>query len=283
MLETKEISDLRSVIASWKSEGLKVAFVPTMGALHQGHLSLIELAAAKSDRVVCSIFVNPTQFNDPEDFLKYPRTVQKDLALLGKVPCDLVFLPDSAEMYPEGTGTKAIDFGDLTHVLEAEHRAGHFEGVVAVVGRLFDAVDPDLAIFGEKDYQQLAIIREMSRREGRTLEIIGAPIVREDSGLAMSSRNERLSPEGRMRAAHIYRCLFACQQRRSELNPRELEELGQELLAKEPALLAEYFAVIDEDSWKTPESFESGKQYRLLCAVWCEGIRLIDNLALQHS
>lgn len=280
MLETKEISDLRSVIDAWKKDGLRVSFVPTMGALHQGHLSLIQNAAILSDRVVCSIFVNPTQFNDQNDFLKYPRTVEEDLKLLATTPCDMVFTPSSEVIYPSGASSIEVDYGNLTRILEAAHRPGHFDGVVGVVGRLFDLVQPDLAVFGEKDFQQLAIIREMCSRQKRDIEIIAAPIIREDSGLAMSSRNQRLTSLSRERAAAIFYVLRLCKILSVYYPPAEFLSIGKKMLMAEESLELEYLSVVDEGDWTEPKSLEVDRKYRILCAVWCDGVRLIDNIEL---
>jgi len=280
MLEIKEISDLRSQIASWKKEGKKVAFVPTMGALHEGHLSLIRRAAQLADEVVCSIFVNPTQFNDPEDFDKYPRTEHSDLDLLRNCNCSLAFLPERQNIYPEGEKKPKIDFGKLTSVLESSKRPGHFEGVVQIVGKLFDLVDPDIALFGEKDFQQLAVIRAFVAMEGRDIDIIGAPIQREASGLAMSSRNVRLSGGGLELAALIHHFMTVCASLKNNYNPKEIKEIGVRLFKSEAAFELEYLEIIEVDSWESPESFEQQVEYRLLCAVWLEGVRLIDNCSI---
>lgn len=280
MLETKEISDLRSVIDAWKKEGLRVSFVPTMGALHQGHLSLIQNAAILSDRVVCSIFVNPTQFNDQNDFLKYPRTVEEDLKLLATAPCDMVFTPSADVIYPAGASSIEVDYGKLTQVLEAAHRPGHFDGVVGVVGRLFDLVQPDIAVFGEKDFQQLAIIREMCVQQHRAIEVVAAPIIREDSGLAMSSRNQRLSEQSLKTASAIFYTLRLCKILSNYYPPKEVLSIGINQLKAEENFELEYFSIVDERDWAQPESLEIDRKYRILCAVWCDGVRLIDNIEL---
>lgn len=280
MLEIKEISDLRSQIASWKKEGKKVAFVPTMGALHDGHLSLIHKAKELADEVVCSIFVNPTQFNDPEDFKKYPRTEQRDLELLRNTNCSLAFLPEREQIYAEGEEKPGIDFGQLTRVLEASNRPGHFEGVVQIVGKLFDLVEPDIAIFGKKDFQQLAVIRCFVAMQGREIEIVGAPIEREQSGLAMSSRNVRLSDEGLESAALIHYFMGVCASLKNKYSPKEIIEIGKRLFKSEECFELEYLEIIENSSWASPESFDSEGEYRLLCAVWLEGVRLIDNCSV---
>ena len=203
----KHIVDLRTILDIKINEGVKIGFVPTMGALHEGHLSLVEKAGRETDFVVVSIFVNPTQFNDKGDLERYPRNLEKDVALLTPTPCKLVFAPEVEEIYPE-PDSRQFNFGTLEEVMEGKFRPGHFNGVAQVVSRLFDVVKPDKAFFGEKDFQQLAIISEMVRRMNIPVEIVPCAIVRESDGLAMSSRNMLLSPEQRKNAVHISATLF---------------------------------------------------------------------------
>ena len=191
------VTDLQQRLRADRAQGAKTGFVPTMGALHEGHLSLLRKAREENDKVVCSIFVNPTQFNDPKDLEKYPRMPEADLRLLDSVSCDYVFMPPAEEIYPEGYRLLDLDFGNLETVMEGEYRPGHFKGMATVVKRLFDITEPDHAYFGEKDFQQLAIIRRMVDMLQIPLTIIPHPIVREADGLAMSSRNARLTPEER--------------------------------------------------------------------------------------
>ncbi len=211
MLETlTELDGLRARVAAWKREGLRVALVPTMGNLHAGHFSLVELARRHADRVVASVFVNPTQFGPDEDFARYPRTPEADAEGLDAAGCDAVWMPSLDTMYPFGVdGTVQLRVPGVTGVLEGAHRPGHFDGVATVVARLFNQVQPDTAVFGRKDYQQLAVIRYLVRELAFPVGIVAAPILREADGLAMSSRNQYLGPDERPRAAGIHATLQA--------------------------------------------------------------------------
>ena len=221
MQVVKHINELRLVLNDKRKEGVSIGFVPTMGALHHGHLSLVEDAGRKTGFVVVSIFVNPTQFNDKSDLERYPRNLQKDIDLLTSSSCGLVFAPEAEEIYPE-PDTRQFDFGLLEQVMEGEFRPGHFNGVAQVVSRLFEIVEPDKAFFGQKDFQQLAIIQEMVRKLHLPVEIVSCPIIREADGLAMSSRNMLLSPEQRVNAALISATLFEAVSKASQMSIIEL-------------------------------------------------------------
>ena len=223
---TKE--ELTDFIGSYKKEGKTIGFVPTMGALHEGHLSLVTQCKKNSDVAVVSVFVNPTQFNDPEDLKRYPRTPEKDCVLLETAGCDIAFLPSVEEIYPE-KDTRKFDFGYLESIMEGAKRPGHFNGVGQVVSRLFDIVQPDRAFFGMKDFQQVAIIKNMVRQLNYTLEIIPCPIVREESGLALSSRNALLDKEHKENAPHIYATLKKARELASRMG---VDELKNGLLTK---------------------------------------------------
>lgn len=255
----------------------KIGFVPTMGALHQGHISLVKESLKNNDITVVSVFVNPTQFNDKGDFEKYPRTVEKDSELLGSVGVDIVFTPSDKEIYPE-PDTRQFDFGFLDKVMEGEHRPGHFNGVAQVVSRLFDIVKPNNAYFGEKDFQQLAIIRAMVKQMHLPVTIVGMPIVREESGLAMSSRNERLTNEQRKSAIEISRVLKSSV---SISQTKTVTETVKEVIDKTNKvdnLKVEYYDIVDGDTLQ-PISNWKDTQYAVGCiAVFCGEIRLIDNI-----
>ena len=208
MRVVKTISELKSLISGYKQENKTVGLVPTMGALHAGHKSLVDRARKENDIVVVSVFVNPTQFNNKQDLATYPRTEERDCALLEAAGCDVVFMPAVEEVYPE-PDNRQFDLGAVAGVMEGAHRPGHFNGVAQIVSKLFLIVEPTRAYFGEKDFQQLAIIREMVRKYPFNLEIVGCPIVRESDGLALSSRNARLSAEQRVQALQISKTLFA--------------------------------------------------------------------------
>lgn len=257
-------------------------FVPTMGALHEGHLSLVTKATDSCRMVAVSIFVNPTQFNDPQDLLRYPRTLDADLQMLSGVlrENDFVFVPSVEEIYPE-PDTRRFDFGDLERVMEGVHRPGHFNGVAQVVSRLFDIIRPSAAFFGQKDFQQLTIIRELARREYPRVEIIACPIVREHDGLAMSSRNRRLLTQHREKAGEIYRTLIAASAMISDYEIPEIREFVADRINMIPDFRLEYFEIVEESTLKPVNSvieMSPEKKYYGCIALWAGEIRLIDNI-----
>ena len=251
----------------------KIAFVPTMGALHQGHISLVKEAKSLADQVVLSIFVNPTQFESVEDLAKYPRTLNADIQLAEAAGVDLLWTPDVSEIYPDKY--KLIDAGELGRIYEGHSRAGHFDGVLTVVNRLFEIVKPDYAIFGEKDFQQLFLIKEFSKRAHPGIEIISGKTIREDSGLALSSRNVRLSPEEKNSALVISRALEigSKQQSYAEIKSSVLAELATEIDFK-----LDYFAIVNPKSLLEVDQSHRGP-VQLLVAGWVGSVRLIDNFA----
>jgi pantoate--beta-alanine ligase len=264
-----------------------IGFVPTMGALHEGHLSLVEQAKKTCDKVVVSIFVNPTQFDKKEDLEKYPNTLKKDLDLLKEQNCDFVFTPSIKEMYSSNIRSKHFDFNKLDTVMEGAHRKGHFDGVGTIVKYLFDIVKPHFAFFGEKDFQQLQIIKKMVEKEKMSVKIIGNPIYREPDGLAMSSRNTRLTEAYREAVPFIYKTLQKAKEYFGTKNAIKVSEWVENEFEKHPILKLEYFTIADEltllpiqksdlDLAKT----ESTKKYRAFIAVFAGDIRLIDNIAL---
>lgn len=277
MLVVKEISALKSHIAELKEKGKTVGFVPTMGALHSGHLSLVAEAGRQTDVVVVSIFVNPTQFNDPKDLEKYPRNLDRDLALLEPTACQLVFAPEADTIYPE-PDTRIFDFGQLETVMEGRFRPGHFNGVAQVVSKLFYLVEPDKAFFGLKDFQQLVIIKAMVKQLTLPVEIVPCPIVREADGLAMSSRNERLSPEQRKNAAHIYKTLTKAGNMAANLSVEEMKRQVVEQIDANPYLKTEYFEIVDDETLSPVKQWSDPVNKVACIAVFCGEVRLIDNL-----
>ena len=263
-----------------KSNKKIIGFVPTMGALHQGHLSLVKAAQKQCDIVIVSIFVNPTQFDRKEDLDNYPSTIEQDTRLLKQVGCDVVFIPNVKEMYAQNITAKDYDFDGLDKVMEGAHRQGHFDGVGTIVKKLFDIVQPDYAFFGEKDFQQLQIIKKLVEIHRLPLKIIGVPIYREDDGLAMSSRNVRLTPENRQAAPFIYQTLQGAQQLFKTQKPKEVINWVYEQFAQHPLLKLEYFSIADESNLLPLETKEKGHKYRGFIAVFAGNIRLIDNIAL---
>lgn len=267
----------------WKSRlhGETLGFVPTMGALHKGHLSLVQLSLDRGAKTLVSIYVNPTQFNNPEDLAKYPKTLEKDLEMLESIGCDAVFLPTAEMLYPEGLKSRAFSFGCLDLNMEGAGRPGHFEGMATVVTKFFELIQPDFAVFGEKDYQQLCIIRHVVAEENWPVEIIPGPIVREVDGLAMSSRNLRLSPNEREQAATIYAVLSkACKEVDGFTDVETLKNYCIETLNSEPSLAVEYIECCDALKLQPVEKLDPKFPMRLFAAVRCGNVRLIDNLPL---
>ena len=276
MLLIETISELNKKLKSFGNSAI-VGFVPTMGALHDGHLSLVEQAVAETDKVVVSIFVNPTQFNNSKDLERYPRTLDADLKLLEKTGCDIVFAPRVNEIYPEPDNRK-FDFGTLETEMEGKHRPGHFNGVAQVVSRLFEIVKPSKAYFGLKDFQQLAIIKNMVMQLNLPVEIVSCPIVREESGLAMSSRNELLSAEERKNAAVISEILFEAKELTGEKSVNELKNWIVETINKNKYLSVEYVDIVDDVQLQPIKNW-SEKAIKVCCvAVFCGKVRLIDNI-----
>lgn len=264
-----------------------IGFVPTMGALHKGHISLVEKALETCPLVVVSIFVNPTQFNDKNDLKNYPRRLEKDLELLAKVlrEKDLVFTPSVSEIYPQ-EDKRVFRFGNLDNVMEASHRPGHFNGVAQVVSRLFEIVNPDLAIFGIKDFQQVAVIKSLVKQTGSSVKIIGHPIIREKDGLAMSSRNQLLDPEVRKNSPVIYETLKAASSLIREKDIPEVKELVSHKINNTPEFNVEYFEIVDDTDLipvKNKDEMKQDKQYYGCIAVKAGKIRLIDNIKMDWS
>jgi len=277
-MEILEIKDTaRATVQSWKRKRYTIGLVPTMGALHEGHLELVRRSLIENDKTVCSIFVNPLQFNNKEDLDKYPDTFEQDLEFLREVGCDMVFAPKSEAFY-KGVEISKYDFGLLGTVMEAQHRPGHFEGVATVVKELFLTIAPHKAYFGDKDFQQLAVIKWLGRTEKFPIEIVGCETVRADSGLALSSRNLRLSEKGLFNAAEVYAALGFCKSNAMIFDPQTLVEHA---LAKlKQSCEVEYFEIVDEETFERVEDWRDTKCSRAFAVVHIEGVRLIDNLSL---
>lgn len=277
----KEKQSLKEQIQAYKQAGLSVGFVPTMGALHQGHISLIQKALSLCDKVVVSIFVNPTQFDNPDDLEKYPRNLEEDVARIKALSDEvIVFSPAADEIYGNNVVSEEFSFDGLEHQMEGRFRKGHFNGVGTIVKKLFEMVQPDKAFFGEKDYQQLQIIKKLVEKHHLEVEIIGCPIDREISGLARSSRNERLSPDQRQNASVIYQIL---KQVRNDFGTKSASDLTAwviERFRQEPTLELEYFEIANADTLRPVEEKKEGEKYRAFIAAYSGDIRLIDNIAL---
>ena len=257
----------------------KIGFAPTMGALHQGHLSLYKAAKKENDEVISSIFVNPTQFNNPDDFQKYPKTLEKDLELLEKAGVDAVYVPNVEEMYPDGLNSKKYDFDGLENEMEGKYRPGHFDGVGTIVEELFRQVQPHNAYFGEKDYQQLAIIKKMVEKTKLPVKIHGVPTLREEDGLAMSSRNVRLTETQRKEATIIYETLTKVKEWFKVISLEEIKQKVTDIFRNSNFEL-EYFVIADEKTLKETDYFYKDKNYRAFIVAYADTVRLIDNMHL---
>lgn len=271
------VQELRTELNAQRLAGKKIGFVPTMGALHEGHASLVKLAVAENDVVVVSDFVNPTQFNDQNDLLKYPRTLEADCELLEKVGAHYVFAPSVEEIYPE-PDTRQFSYAPLDTVMEGKFRPGHFNGVCQVVSKLFMMVEPHCAYFGEKDFQQLAIIREMVKQMNFPIRIVGCPIVRESDGLALSSRNARLSDAQRVQALNISKTLFASKEYAATHTVEETQAFVEQAIAASEGLELEYFEIVDGLTLQKIAGWDD-TDYAVGCiTVFCGEVRLIDNI-----
>jgi pantoate--beta-alanine ligase len=257
-----------------------IGFVPTMGALHLGHLSLIERAKVENEVVVVSLFINPTQFDKQEDLQKYPRTTEDDLKLLQSINCDIVFMPNVDEMYRGNIESEHFDFGGIEFEMEGKYRKGHFDGVGTIVKKLFEMIQPQNAYFGEKDFQQLQIVKKLVEITKLPIHIVGCKIYREADGLAMSSRNTRLSAEQRRAAPFIYQILQKTQEKFGIIHVKEIKQWVEEQFANHPYFKLEYFEIACEESLKPANECVDKKNYRAFIAVFADDIRLIDNIRL---
>lgn len=282
MRVVKTISELKSLISGYKQENKTVGLVPTMGALHAGHKSLVDRARKENDIVVVSVFVNPTQFNNKQDLATYPRTEERDCALLEAAGCDVVFMPAVEEVYPE-PDNRQFDLGAVAEVMEGAHRPGHFNGVAQIVSKLFGFVEPDRAYFGEKDFQQIAVIRKMVQLEGFKLQIVACPIKREDDGLALSSRNVRLTAEQRKLAPNIYRVLKeSCNFAKSH-TVAETEKFVVDSLNALPQMEVEYYSIVDALTMQPVSDWADADSITGCITVYCGEVRLIDNIAYKKA
>ena len=274
--------ELKSYLSTCRSEGLTIGFTPTMGALHEGHISLINRSVSENDISVCSIFVNPTQFNNSGDLDNYPRTLDRDLKMLAEAGCQAVFIPEVKEMYPEDDNVAKyeMDFGILATVMEGKFRPGHFRGVALVVGKFLDLILPDRSYFGAKDYQQLQIVTELNRRLGLKGEIVGCDIMRETDGLAMSSRNLRLTEEQRTAAPLVYQMLNSARERIQNEPPEAIIHWVSEQFEKSPLLELEYFEIRDSYSLEPVVEVAPNQKVNGFMSVFAGEVRLIDNMVL---
>ncbi|RQO79807.1 pantoate--beta-alanine ligase [Pedobacter sp. KBW01] len=272
---------LKAFLKPLKASGKKIALVPTMGALHNGHISLIKLAQHNADIIICSIFVNPTQFTDPKDLEKYPRPIEHDLAMLQDAGCSGVFMPNVTEMYPAGADEKwHIDLGNAEFLLEGAFRKGHYQGVTQIVKKLFDAVEPDVAMFGQKDFQQVLMIKNMLAHFNLPITIITCPIIREEDGLAMSSRNIHLTPEDRKHSLVLSKSLQFVVDHFDKYTLAELETLAKALYEDIEGVALDYFTIANGDTLEPAKTKEANNLVALVAAK-VGSTRLIDNMIIK--
>ncbi|PZU26592.1 MAG: pantoate--beta-alanine ligase [Chryseobacterium sp.] len=277
----KNKKTLQDFIERQKEMGKRIGFAPTMGALHNGHLSLYEEARKENDLVISSIFVNPTQFNNPEDLEKYPRDIDRDILILqnsGLV--DAVYIPEVSDIYPEKTESQHYDFDGLENEMEGRSRPGHFDGVGTVVEELFRQIQPDNAYFGEKDFQQLAIIKKLVEKKKLPIKIKGVPIYRASNGLALSSRNQRLHEDRKEAVKIIYENLKKVNSWFKEITIAEIKEKVQDIFDHQQGMKLEYFLIADEETLQETDTFQKDRSFRAFIVVMVDGVRLIDNMHL---
>lgn len=281
MLIFNKKSDLIAFLSPLIKQNKSIGFVPTMGALHHGHLSLLKNSLSENDVTVMSIFVNPTQFNNSEDLDKYPRTLERDIQIMQEISnAIIVYAPEVEDIYEGKTVSQSFDYDGLENQMEGKHRPGHFDGVGTIVKRLFEIVQPNKAYFGEKDFQQLQIVKKLVEKNNIPVAVIGCPIHREDSGLAMSSRNERLSETARKNAAIIYQILNSAKEIFATNSAEATVKWVENEFQKHPDFQLEYFEIADETTLLPVNTKESDKKYRGFIAIFIENIRLIDNISL---
>ncbi|MDR2475716.1 MAG: pantoate--beta-alanine ligase [Bacteroidales bacterium] len=282
MIVVHAIAILQQEIAAWKQNGKTIGLVPTMGALHRGHISLVEKCRTETDCCIVSIFVNPTQFNDQMDYASYPKKFKDDSVMLKEACCDILFAPSEQEMYP-APDTRTFDFGMLDKVMEGRFRPGHFNGVAQIVSKLFQAASPDKAFFGEKDFQQLAIIRALVQQQNCPVEIVGCPIVRESEGLALSSRNARLTIKQRQIATKISQTLTKSYALVSSKTVGETIAFVTEEINAEPSLRVEYFDIVNGNTLQPVTDWNEADYIVGCTAVFCGEVRLIDNITYRKQ
>jgi pantoate--beta-alanine ligase len=281
----ERVKDLIEKREAYKRAGESIGFVPTMGALHKGHVSLVAQSKKENKRTIVSIFVNPTQFTNQNDLKNYPRTLNSDLDKLKPLNVDIVFAPAVDEMYSKEDANNKVDFdfGEMENVMEGKYRPGHFKGVAQIVSKLFEMVKPDKAYFGEKDFQQLAVIRQLTKQKKYAIEIIGCATVREADGLAMSSRNALLTEEHRMEAAKISKALFFIRDNRKTFQVDELKQKAINMIEESGKLKTEYLEIADEETLKPINDWNDAKHVRAFASVKAGNVRLIDNVPLNTT
>ena len=275
-----DINSLKQLLSSYKSKGKRIGFVPTMGALHEGHLSLVNQAKKDCEIVVCSIFINPTQFNDLNDLENYPVTIEQDIDLLKTQKCNVLFMPSPDEMYPQGLKTNTYELNNIDKVLEGSKRPGHFDGVCTIVHRLFSIVEADIAYFGKKDFQQLAIIKQVVKSLSLTVKIKSGETIRENDSLAKSSRNTLLTPENRQKAPLIYKSLMKAKLAFDNTNYEDLKKMITNDINDINGMDLDYVEIVNPNTFKPLKNKSESKEAIMLIAVFLGNVRLIDNLSL---
>ena len=279
MIVFKTIKTLQTYLNTQKGSGKSIGFVPTMGALHQGHISLIIKSKDENDLTICSIFVNPTQFNDPSDLEKYPRNASADMKILADVKCDVLFMPSVLEMYPNGQTKNKEDYGEITQVLEGEKRPGHFDGVITIVSRLFEIIEPHKTYFGQKDYQQCLLVQELINRHFPKIALKIVATARQNEGLALSSRNTRLSEAQQIEALAISKSIYFIKENWGNDSIENLIAAAEKIIESQKSLKIEYLKVCNRTNLTTLNGHSKNyKEAIILIAVFCGDIRLIDNL-----
>ncbi len=276
----KDIHTLSQIVSSKKHEHISIGFVPTMGALHEGHISLIKQSLLENDFTIASIFVNPLQFNNPDDLEKYPRTLDRDMQMLESAGCNALFAPETSEVYSGDEQPLQFDLGNLANVMEGKFRPGHFTGVITIVHKLFSWVNPDVAYFGEKDFQQLAVIRKMAKALHPNIIVTGCPTLREPNGLAMSSRNVRLNQTVRHNASIIYKAMQHARQLKNVLPVYEVCSKVRSMIEEVAPFKVEYIEIADAVNLQPLQQWSDTQSARIFVAVFANDVRLIDNAAL---
>ena len=281
MQKFKKSLRLQSFLITQKKSGKSIGFVPTMGSLHEGHVSLVRKSKLENDITVVSIYINPSQFNDENDFLTYPESLENDMSLLKEIKCDALFLPNTKEMYKDGFKTLDIDLGNLNLILESQKRPGHFDGVVFIVHKLFKIIDPDKAYFGEKDFQQLLIIQKLAKKHFKKTSVISCPTVRDNSGLALSSRNQKLTTKQLDFAKKVFNLLKTLKDVIKKNSVKESKVFVNDFFSQHEQITLDYFEIIEESNFSVVNSIIKNKIYRMMIAFNVGEIRLIDNLKLK--
>jgi len=281
MQKFKKSLRLQSFLITQKKSGKSIGFVPTMGSLHEGHVSLVRKSKLENDITVVSIYINPSQFNDENDFLTYPESLENDMSLLKEIKCDALFLPNTKEMYKDGFKTLDIDLGNLNLILESQKRPGHFDGVVFIVHKLFKIIDPDKAYFGEKDFQQLLIIQKLAKKHFKKTSVISCPTVRDNSGLALSSRNQKLTTKQLDFAKKVFNLLKTLKDFIKKNSVKESKVFVNDFFSQHEQITLDYFEIIEESNFSVVNSIIKNKIYRMMIAFNVGEIRLIDNLKLK--